>query len=196
MAATGPDACPVCSRPLAELPPPNRCPDCGFDYDADTQVWRSSETWRQVMVVYTAYGLIGGMICAALYRFGFEQAPYPALPLLLALVVPAVGLSVRRLISGRITGRFVALTPSGVLVGTRPTPELVPWDDVDRLADQRGVPKLQRRASETMLPLDDIFAGAEDLAAFRNALQAALRRRTLNPNPPPPQDGNSGGIRK
>ena len=196
MTATGPDPCPVCSRPLAESLPPNRCPDCGFEYDADTRVWRSADTWGRVAVVYTAYGLIGGTICAALYRFGFAQAPYPALPLLLALVVPVVSLFLRRLISGRITGRFVALTPSGVLVGTRPTPELVLWDDVDRLADQRGVPKLQRRASETLIPLDDVFAGAEDLAAFHNALQAALRRRTLNPNPPPPQNANSEGVRK
>lgn len=176
MTATGPDPCPVCSRPLAELPPPNRCPDCGFDYDADTRVWRSTETWRRVAVVYTAYGLIAGTVCAALYRFGSDAAPYPVLPLVLALVVPVVGLFFRRLISGRITGRFVALTPSGVLVGTRPTPELVPWDDVDRLTDQRGVPKLQRRASETLVPLDDIFAGPADLAAFHAAFQIALRK--------------------
>jgi hypothetical protein len=196
MTATGFDPCPVCARPLAELPAPNRCPECGFNYDADTLVWRSTETWRRVTAVYTAYGLIGGLICAVLYRFGFDEAPYPALPLLLALLVPAAGLFLRRLISGRITGRFVALTPGGVLVGTRPTPQLVPWDDVDRLTEPRGVPKLQRKSSETVIPLDDIFVSAEDLAAFRTALQATLRRRVLNRNPASPQNPNSPRLGK
>ena len=184
MTATGPHPCPVCSRPLTGLAPPNRCPECGFEYDADTRVWRSGETWGRVAVVYTAYGLIVGTIAAAIYRLGSDQAPYPALPLLLALVIPVVGLVLRRVISGRISGRFVALTPRGVLVGTRPISELVPWDDVERLTEQRGVPKLQRRDSENLVAFDDIFTGPEDLAAFRFALEAARRRWAQRPGWP------------
>ena len=87
-----------------------------------------------------------------------------------------LGLGLRCLISGRITGRFVALTPPGILVGTRRRPTLLPWADFDQLTDQRGVPKLRLHASETLVPLEDIFASAQELADFRSALHAAAQR--------------------
>jgi hypothetical protein len=147
-----------------------------FEYDEHTRVWRSGESWGRLACVYTAAGLVAGVIVSALYRLGFENAPYPAFPLVLGLVTPVAGLYLRRLISGRITGRFVALTPRGILVGTRTTPVLVPWGAVERLIEERGVPKLRCHDAPTLVPLDDIFANAAEVDAFGKALQDAVRR--------------------
>lgn len=98
------------------------------------------------------------------------------MPLACALLAPGLGLLLRRGLTGRVTGRFVALTPGGILVGTRARPMLVAWSDFDRLTEQRGVPKLQLRSGPAPLPLDDIFSGAEEVAAFRSELKQAAKR--------------------
>ena len=171
------ERCPNCGEDLRTLPAPNRCPDCGFAYDAQTRVWQSRESWGRLALLYTAGGLVVGVVISALYRLSFANAPYPALPLLLGLITPVAGLALRRLISGRISGRFVALTPHGILVGTRPTPLLVPWAVVDRLIEERGVPKLRCHDAPTLVPLDDIFASPAEVDEFGQALHAAMARR-------------------
>jgi len=168
--------CPVCAHDLTDRAPPNRCPQCGFEYDENTRVWRSSQSWPRLAVIYAAVGFILGLMVAALDRLGAKHATYPILPILGALVAPAIGLLFRRIIGGRISGRFVALTPRGILVGTRSRPLLVPWTDYDRLGEQRGVPKLYRHAKPLLIPLDDIFANPAELVAFRDALKEAARR--------------------
>jgi hypothetical protein len=170
------NSCPHCGRDLRACPPPNQCPGCGFEYDAQTRVWQSRESWGRLACLYTAAGLVAGVVISALYWLSFADAPYPALPLLLGLIAPAVGLALRRLISGRISGRFVALAPRGVLVGTRPTPVLVPWEAVERVVEERGVPKLRCHEAPTLVPLDDIFASPAEVNEFAKALQAAITR--------------------
>jgi hypothetical protein len=173
MAAQTLERCPNCGEDLRALPAPNRCPDCGFEYDEQTRIWQSRESWGRLACLYTAGGLVAGVIISALYRLSFTNAPYPALPLLLGVIAPVMGLALRRLVSGRISGRFVALTPRGVLVGTRPTPRLVPWDRVERVIEERGVPKLRCHDAPTLEPLDDIFASAAEVDAFGRALHTA-----------------------
>jgi hypothetical protein len=168
--------CPNCGEDLRKRPPPDRCPDCGFDYDGQTRVWQSRESWGRLACLYTAGGLVAGVFISGLYRLNFANAPYPALPLLLGLIAPVAGLALRRLISGRISGRFVALTPRGVFVGTRPTPLLVTWDAVERLIEERGVPKLRCHEAPTLVPLDDIFGSPAEVDEFGKALQAAIAR--------------------
>jgi hypothetical protein len=170
------ERCPHCGGDLTTRPPPNRCPDCSFEYDEHTRVWRSDESWGRLATVYATVGLVTGVIVSLLYRLSFAHAPYPALPLVLGLIAPALGLFLRRLIGGRITGRFVALTPRGILVGTRRTPLLISWGVFDQLTEQRGVPKLRCCGSTTLVALDDVFAGAAEVSAFERALHDALRR--------------------
>jgi hypothetical protein len=179
------ERCPNCGGDLATRPPPNRCPDCSFEYDEHTRVWRSDESWGRLATVYATIGLVAGVVLSLLYRLSFASARYPVLPLVLGLIAPALGLFLRRLIGGRITGRFVALTPRGILVGTRRTPPLVPWDAFEQLTEQHGVVKLRCCGSTTLVPLDDIFASPAEVAAFERALHEALRRhRGLEGTPP------------
>ena len=170
------DHCPACSADLADRPPPNRCPGCGLEYDQDTRVWRSGESWASLSVGYATVGLVIGIGVAAIYRLSMDRVPNPTVALLYAVIAPALGLIARRVLGGRITGRFVALTPRGILVGTRTTPFLVPWSDFDRLAERRGEPKIRRRSTTTPVAVDDIFVDAEECAAFRNAVKSAAER--------------------
>ncbi len=170
------DRCPTCSRELSGRPAPNACPDCGFEYDEHTRVWLSSESWARLALVYTALGLVCGLVVAGSHRLSLGYAPDPTLPLLVAIVAPALGLFLRRLIGGRISGRFVALTPAGILVGTRPRPRLITWHEFDRVTEQRGIAKIQLRESGLLIPIDDIFANTAEYMVFREELKQAARR--------------------
>lgn len=163
-------------------PPPRRCPDCGFTYDERTRIWQSGESWALLGLRYAIAGLVLGLVISLLYRMSVNEAPYPMLPLALGLIAPAVGLAIRRLISGRIAGRFVALTPVGIVVGTRPRPTIILWADFDRVTEQRGILKLQRRNDPVLIPLDDIFARPDQAADFRQAVTHAARQHR---HPPP-----------
>ena len=170
--------CPACTCALGHRPPPNRCPDCGFAYDENTRVWTSSESWARLALTYTTIGLTIGVVVSVLYRLSFDRVPNPPLALLLSLGAPLLGLLFRRVIGGRITGRFVALTPPGIVIGTRTQPVLVPWSDFERLNERRGIPRIQQKSTSTLIAIDDIFANAAEVAAFRDELaQAAKRQR-------------------
>ena len=179
------DRCPVCDCDLSVRSPAGRCPDCGFEYNEQTRIWRSEESWARLAFTYMAYGLLVGACISLVYRASFDHAPYPMLPLVLGLVAPALGLLWRRMIGGRISARFVALTPPGIVVGTRPQPTLVPWDDFAQLTEQRGVLRLRRRSAPVLVPLDDIFDSPDELAVFRAAVSQAARdrRRSLTRSP-------------
>jgi hypothetical protein len=178
-----PARCPNCGHELAGRSTAGRCPACPFEFDEHTRVFCSEQTWARLALGYATAGLVAGVVISALYWLNVKDAPYPALPLLLGLVAPALGLALRRSLSGRITGRFVALTPPGILVGTRPAPRLVPWDDFEQLTEQRGVLRIRCRDEATLIPLDDIFAGPAEVAAFEQAVLQAARRYRSMPRP-------------
>jgi hypothetical protein len=171
------EQCPVCATDLRGLPAPARCPNCGFGYDEHTRVWRSDETWRRVAVRYMVMGLGAGLFISVIEAIGYGEAPRPVLPLVLGLLAPVGGLLLRRMVSGRISGRFVALTPDGIVVGTLPRARvrLIHWEDFERIEAQYGVIKLRRRNSPVPMPLDDIFNAETEAADFRAALDAAAR---------------------
>lgn len=125
-------------------------------------------------MIYLGFGLLLGLIVLAM-----EDAATTAfgktLPLLLALGAPAVGLAFRQSIFGRISGRFVALTPGGIVVGTRGRPRTVTWEEFERLGERRGVPVLYLHESGVQVPLDDIFRDSQELGEFRAALKAAAK---------------------
>jgi len=176
MFATALETCPDCGYDLHGLEPPGRCPRCGFEYDQHTRVWRSSRPWQHPALVYFIIGTAIGLVLAITYRLVRGRVPYPVFPLLFGLVYAAGGLLIRRVLTGRLSGRFVALTPKGILVGTRRRSSLIAWDDVDRVSQPKGVPKIQRHSSGVPVVLEDVFEKPEEVAAFRAEVKAAKRR--------------------
>lgn len=151
-------------------------------------VWRSEESWPRLALRYVAIGLIAGTFIAVLEGVRTGQAPRPMLPLILGFVAPFIGLAIRRVLGGRIGGRFVALTAEGIVVGTRPVRRdrasgqltdwgvlTVPWEEFDGFLHERGVLKLRRRGAPVPVPLDDIFDSRRALADFRNTATALAR---------------------
>lgn len=173
------ERCPVCAADLRDRPPPAACPECGFAYDADTRIWRSSETWARLACIYAAVGVIVGLVTAVLYRVQFGHVPNAAFALLLAAAFPTLGLALRRVVGGRVSGRFVAVAPAGIVLGTRGRPTVVPWGDFERLVERRGVLRIQRASTAELAAVDDIFATPAQAGAFREAVgraAAAFRR--------------------
>ena len=187
-----------CGTDLADPAPPKTCPGCGFAYDVSTRIWRSEESWGRLALVYIAWGLLAGLFISVLQGIGLAEAPHPVLPLVLGVAAAFAGLALRRLLSGRITGRFVALTAAGIVVGTRPVRQTrpaaaregalsdaeedglqcVPWANFDRLVEERGVLKIRTRsgpAAVIPIPLDDIFNSRQEAADFRATVLAAAR---------------------
>jgi len=176
MSATGLEICPDCGCDLRGLPPPGCCPQCGFEYDEHTRVWRSRQPWQRHALVYFVIGTAIGLLLAIIYRLVRGHVPYPVFPLLFGLVYAAGGLLIRRVLTGRLSGRFVAIMPKGILVGTRRRSSLIPWDDVDRVSQPRGVPKIQRHSSGVPVVLEDVFEKPQEVAAFRAEVKTAKKR--------------------
>lgn len=176
MLVTRLETCPQCHADLSGLTPPGRCPGCGLEFDEHTRIWRSSRSWQHYAVVYGLAGLGAGLFVTAGYSLRYGEVPNALLPVVTALAVAAAGLLMHRVLSGRMSGRFVALTRRGILVGTRGRGLLIPWEDVRRITTRGQVPKIQRRSTSIDVPLEDLFAGPDDLAAFKRALDEARGR--------------------
>jgi hypothetical protein len=193
MSATGLKTCPDCGCDLRGLPPPARCQECGFQYDEHTRVWRSRQPWQRHALVYFVIGTVIGLLLAIIYRLVRGHVPYPVFPLLFGLVYAAGGLLIRRVLTGRLSGRFVGVTPKGILVGTRRRSSLIAWDDVDRVSQPKGVPKIQRHSSGVPVALEDVFDKPEDVAAFRAEVKAAKRRYAEGAGNSPPDGPSARG---
>ena len=175
MMISKPESCPDCGDDLIALSIPGRCPACGFEYDANTRIWSSSRSWQHSAVFSGLLGLGAGLLVTLGYRLEFGEVPNALLPIVTGIVVAVLGLLVQRVLSGRMSGRFVALVPGGILIGTRRPSRLIPWDDVGRVRISGRVPKIECLSSGVAVSLEDIFESAAEMTAFRNAVRAALK---------------------
>ena len=170
-------SCPECGADLGSVTSRGACALCGFEFDEHTRIWRGRRTWHHHSVIYGLLGLAVGLLVVLAYRVSFDEVPNPLLPVAAAVAVAAAGLIVDRALTGRLSGRFVATTPRGVLVGTRRRSRLVPWNDVGRLRTRGRTPRLLRRSDGVTIPLEDVFESAEAVEAFRRAVEQGRLRR-------------------
>lgn len=132
MTDRGLDRCPVCKYDLTGLPLEHRCPECGFEYDEHTWVWRRPpQRWRGWIVAGCAslfLALVGDVF--RLLRIGFGTWDSNSFLGLAGVVAGCIGLAqVYRIVGVTI---FVATTPRGVvLMVRRGVPLIVPWSAID-----------------------------------------------------------------
>ena len=182
MPEAGLQTCPDCGEDLTAVQPPGRCATCGFEFDEQTRVWRPTRTWHHHSVLYGVLGLAAGLLVTVGYRLEFDEVPNPLLPIAAAIGVAVLGLIMDRVLVGRMSDRFVALTPVGVLIGTRRRSRLVPWGDVAKLRIRAGrVPRLECQSEGVTIPLEDLFDTPTELAAFRDAFDQGRRRHKQQP---------------
>jgi hypothetical protein len=167
------EICPDCGRDLRPHAAAGKCPECGFEFDAHTRVWRSSRSWQRHFLYNALVGLTAGILLTIAHRLLHGEVPNPLLPILTGLAVALAGLAFDRVLGGRLSGRFVALTPAGIVLGTRRRPRLIVWDEIHRLNTRGRVPKLELTSDAADVPLEDLFDTPAEFDDFRRALQQA-----------------------
>lgn len=172
-----PTDCPMCGAALLPSAKPTACAGCGFPYDAETRIWRSSDTAAGLGVRYAVVGGLVGLAVALVYPPPIRADRYATVPLLGALVAVALGLAVRRLAWGRIAGRFAATTPSGLVFAIRGRPARVPWENLEGLEERRGVVRVRVRGQAATVPLADVFSNQLEQREFCAVVRATAAAR-------------------
>ncbi len=177
MELRGLQSCPECGEAFTRPGASGRCPGCGFEFDEHTRIWRHERSWPRRVVNYGLLGLAVGAVAVVGYRLELGEVPNAVLPIVLAMIIATLGTLMDRLLVGRLSNRFVAITPRGLLIGTRRNATLLPWGAVARLRTQPGrVPRVELGGDEPAVALEDVFDSAAEFEAFRQAFNAARRR--------------------
>jgi len=122
-------------------------------------------------VWYGLAGLLVGLVTAFLRSLAAGESDNALLPISTGCTVAVLGLIAHRVLSGRVGGRFVALTPGGIIVGTRGTAQLIGWDDVRRTSRRDAVPRIDLHSTSIGVALEDIFASEKEWVDFANAVK-------------------------
>ncbi len=173
------DACPNCSYALHGLPEAHRCPECAFEYDEATIVFRPSRPWMTyvgtlgfaAILIYFYGPMVYGLTVGALGQTGGTFVT------LAVLAAPLVFLAWRIRRANQI-GRFAALTKGGLFVRNMGELTQVAWDDISLVAISDIRPWLRRRSSEQVIGLHGILSTREEKKSF---LEAVSRGRSGQP---------------
>jgi hypothetical protein len=184
MPASGPEKCPECGQ--APLMPDvfQRCPECGFEFDEYTRIWRPSRPWRIYLVFANTL-----LFSPWLFRFLAEVLlwqHWPTKSVVLGAVISAGSLAwalprLRVLLSEG--HRYAAVSPRGVQARTPRSAYSIPWDDLAEVTVLLGVPRLKRRSTREVCELDWIFDTDQEVSDFlANIDQAQQRYQATDPN--------------
>jgi hypothetical protein len=165
------DACPNCSYALHGLPQAHRCPECAFEYDEATIVFKPSRPWMTyvgtlgfaAILIYFYGPMVYGLTVGALGQTG------GAFVSLAILAAPLVILAWRIRRANQI-GRFAALTKAGLFVRNIGGLTQVAWDDISLVAIHDIRPWLKRRSSEQVIGLHGILSTREEKTSFMDAV--------------------------
>lgn len=159
------ERCPNCTYDLCAHPAPNRCPECGFTYDAHTEVWKPK-------VHVLASGLV---VMLAAFLFGVPMLFAVAERSVLAVGLFACGVAfVVYVLLMQIVGarrrKFVAVNSDSVCYCTGVQLKVVPWDAVRDVTSGDGVLVLLRTASGSV-DLGPLLRDSLELARFTDAVR-------------------------
>lgn len=121
--------CPDCRYDLRAHAPPNRCPECGFEYDEFTSVWRPK---HPIAAAIPALILVAFVLSALIYmRRSRIDLAYCLIAILLVIVL------IHRAWRASMAGQFVAITPRGFVGRSDAKTLVVPWEKV--VGFKRGI---------------------------------------------------------
>lgn len=166
--------CPACRNELQALPPPNRCPHCGFDYDDHTRVWLAcapTPAIRSGFYLITTLFLLnltcdlvcfsrGRRVADTVDRFACSHLPLGALAI-------SAGLSVFAW-----PRRGVALTSSGVWLCTGRRRQIIPWQHVEGTTDwPDGKIRIKVKGKGIGMPLQPAVSNVAEFGSHLQFLQ-------------------------
>jgi hypothetical protein len=180
MLVSRPVNCPVCHYSLRGLPASHRCPECGFEYDEHTRIWRPVRRWG----VYAILVLVGlWALYEAVQLARAAVATHPALTrqmIIGAVLLPIISVLLFRLWRADRRGRFIAITPYGVFTRSAHGEESIPWHAIEHVTRGRRQVLIRWREQDDGYQLEYIFDTEDEAAAFRIGLEHGNRRYRLS----------------
>lgn len=175
MRESPPEFCPRCRYELHRLPVRDRCPECAFDFDEHTVVWRPSNPWRSLLVVasFAAPVAVGTWI---LVRMLLHRTISDVELLGTAGVFVLTALFVLAIIRQNRRGRYLAVNAFGVHARGWRDEVFVAWSDYDYVFRARRGLRLIRRNGKPPIHLSWVFDHTVELADFRATVAAAVER--------------------
>lgn len=167
--------CPVCTYSLQGLAPPHRCPECGFEYDERTRVWRAPKRrfgWFDYVGPAVCVGLILYVILPMFHwRAGniFHLASLGLVLLVLAWFVPTFMKQTR----SRELGECVAVAPKGIFVRNSAGDEWIDWPAVGSVKFSAAFQYIQHAGCPRSTNLPGAFADSDERDAFIEAIRVA-----------------------
>jgi hypothetical protein len=176
MPAPGLEHCPRCGYDLRGLPGNHRCPECGFEYDEQTWIRRPKHprsayvplVLAGVWSVAQTFRLVRSIVGGDPLLTPFTVVGSLALPVIIALTF--------KLRSTNRRGRFIAVTPFGIVVRTAQREESIPWHAIRSVAPAGRVVLIRWRDDSGAFQLEHSFDNNLEANAFRTAFERALQR--------------------
>jgi hypothetical protein len=154
-----------------------RCPECEFEFDEHTRIWRPRRPWR-IYIVF-ANTLI---FSPWLFRFLAEVLlwhHWPGKSVTIGAVISAGSLCwalprLRVLLSEG--HRYAAVTPGGIRARTPRNVYAISWSDLSEVTVLLGVPRIKRHSTSTVCELDWIFDTDQEVRDFLAEIDSARQR--------------------
>ncbi len=180
--------CPQCEYSLRGLPSRHACPECGFEYDEHTRLWRWQPARRRPDESWVHYILNrrfdGGWLIwtlaaiPILYKLLSEDIRRPILGIAFGLATCAFcGWQLFRVLrrKQRRSRACIVISPSGVLFVKPDGSELVRWRNVP-LGGKLGMTLDDGSDMLSLVSKGGVFQNSTEQAGFQSALVAARSR--------------------
>lgn len=167
--------CPQCRYSLKGLPADHNCPECGFEYDAETAAWH-----RQTSKIWTSLGILltlsfGGFVLKEAIANLQSARGWRLSNLLFLLSIVVLLWSLIRQFSASLT---IATTPRGLYIKKgRRHGTFVPWEQVQRVFWSVASRKCELKiASKVRMNLiTSIFKDQADFEEFQTQVETRKR---------------------
>ncbi|MBX3394693.1 MAG: hypothetical protein KF841_04955 [Phycisphaerae bacterium] len=169
--------CPQCEYALTGLPPPHRCPECGFEYDERSRAWYApvrSHYLIEYIGPVVAVGLIG-LGLGPIFVNGISRPAHLIFVALLMLAVAGIVRGGSRKLASRRRLSCVAIAPRGLYIRSDIGEKWIPWQDVGRAVFSGEFSYMTYRGSDQTANIPGVFTDQEAQAVFSELVQLARK---------------------